>query len=894
MEKKPSDYEEMKDIAPSQPFQFAKRPPLSSKPSGTVTKLSTNYFNMKLKASNYVYVYSVTFEESIPENNTPLRKKIVRGMREQMEKIFVKYVFTGTLLYSPHDAGKEPVRLENAVSGQKYIVTFIQAHVISLQDILYPHKDPAKAQTANTFFNILVKSLLSSLNMVPVGRTGKYLLPQEATPINDYNLQIWPGYKTSVRLCESGLLLEIDYTSRILSQKTAYVALRELQKNSSNFQLDAKEFFNGRSVVAWYGNKRNYVITDVDFTLKPTTHTFHTPEGTMNVVDYMKKKYGITIKDKEQPLLVNIKKPREGPEEKIFLVPELCGLTGLPDETRADFRAMKQIAVHTKLTPDQRTEKMQRLLKLFNRMDIKRAKEKGDALDKQAQPQPAEILNAWGFEINPQPLEVTGRILPPVTIGLGGGSSLSIPTTGQFFFKQPVLSPLALDKWFLVFDGRSKGITEPFVDTLYNASKTFGINVEYPKYLEVRSSRAEEYIGVIQDTFRKYPNPQIVVCILPRNAVNEYHKIKRWAVTQSPPLLTQMIKLDTLERAKNMMPICSKLILQINSKRNGDLWRVAVPAAVPKKSMMVGVDVSREKGSTYLGFASSYDPFFNKYFTQVMKLEEKAEISSTLGNLLVKALARFHEETKRKFLPELVVIYRDGVGETQRREVLEKEVKSILGALEKKYPDYHPRLIFAMVNKKVHTRFFTKAAGGFSGSRGGRRGYAEEEKRDLSNPQPGTVIHSGIIDSSTYEFLMMPQYVNEGTGTPVRVHVLYDTSGLPFETFEELTNALCYGYDNWQGAIRTPSPCKYAFTHAKLTAKYTRVAPDERLLSHKYFLQRGSSIIVKQLHLRSLLFQQFAYYSITLMRTEFINTKTNNVRQQTGKEQKRSKTFENT
>lgn len=234
--------------------------------------------------------------------------------------------------------------------------------------------------------------------------------------------------------------------------------------------------------------------------------------------------------------------------------------------------------------------------------------------------------------------------------------------------------------------------------------------------------------------------------------------------------------------------------------------------------MFIGIDTSRDKKNSYLGFASSYDPFYSKYYTQLVKLEEKSEYCSTLGQLLVNALNRFYEETK-SFFPELIVIYRDGVGESQVKGLLKSEFSNMIDYMKGTYPSYEPKIIFATVNKRIHTRLFTQVPG-----------------RELSNPLPGTVVHSGILNSKNYEFLLMPQFVKEGTGTPSKITVLYDTSGLSLDTFEEMTNAMCYAYDNWPGAIRTPAPCKYAMGHAKLAARYTQTIPNTQLLSNKYFL----------------------------------------------------------
>lgn len=58
-----------------------------------------------------------------------------------------------------------------------------------------------------------------------------------------------------------------------------------------------------------------------------------------------------------QPLLISRSKPREiraGMAETIYLVPELCQLTGLTEKQRENFQLMKMIADHTRVAPPQR------------------------------------------------------------------------------------------------------------------------------------------------------------------------------------------------------------------------------------------------------------------------------------------------------------------------------------------------------------------------------------------------------------------------------------------------------------------------------------------------------------------------------------------------------------
>jgi aubergine-like protein len=49
-----------------------------------------------------------------------------------------------------------------------------------------------------------------------------------------------------------------------------------------------------------------------------------------------------------------------GDESLIYLVPELCRMTGLTDKMRNNFPLMQELAKHTRLVPSQRVERLQK------------------------------------------------------------------------------------------------------------------------------------------------------------------------------------------------------------------------------------------------------------------------------------------------------------------------------------------------------------------------------------------------------------------------------------------------------------------------------------------------------------------------------------------------------
>lgn len=118
------------------------------------------------------------------------------------------------------------------------------------------------------------------------------------------------------------------------------------------------------------------------------------------------QRYNLKIVDRNQPLLVSKAKDRDlrgGENDLILLVPELCRATGLTDQMRNDFRAMKAMSAHTRLSPQMRIE---RLLKYNNRI----------ATVQREQP----TLQDWDLTLDSNLVELTGRVLKKESIVLGG------------------------------------------------------------------------------------------------------------------------------------------------------------------------------------------------------------------------------------------------------------------------------------------------------------------------------------------------------------------------------------------------------------------------------------------------------------------------------------------
>lgn len=82
---------------------------------------------------------------------------------------------------------------------------------------------------------------------------------------------MWPGYETSIRDHERGILLNCDVAHKVMRTDTVYDLMREIRRsNHGNFENNFRQKVLGMTVLTDYNNK-TYRIDDVDFNITPSS-----------------------------------------------------------------------------------------------------------------------------------------------------------------------------------------------------------------------------------------------------------------------------------------------------------------------------------------------------------------------------------------------------------------------------------------------------------------------------------------------------------------------------------------------------------------------------------------------------------------------------------------------
>jgi len=761
---------------------------------GKPCPMSTNYIAMKTR-EKCVYQYHVTFNPEVESRNG--RFKLMKQLGSTLGPV---KAFDGMILYLPIKL-PDPVTVANAKREHDGVPIEVRIQLTSI---------PSWEEVPKVF-NVIFGRVMNALKLVEIGR-NQYD-DQSAIKIQQHKLEVWPGYVTHITEQEGGVMLMCDASHRVLRMETCFDIMSQqfkMTKGGPNFKANVQKQIVGQIVLTRYNNN-TYRIDDIDFDQNPKSTFPVRSGGTMSYAAYYKDHYNIDIKDMEQPLLLHRPKPRKrGPNDPppseeelnkvIMLVPELAFLTGMSDAMRADFKVMKDVAVHTRITPDQRRD----VLRKF----IQRVKNCGEAKTE---------LDGWGLALEDDIMSLPGRTLPIENIIFGRGYKGTAGPTAEWSrdaTNKTVLKAQNISDWIVLFTKRDAQKGADFVDQMKKICPSIGIQIKDPRVCPLNDDRTETYIKEIKANLRP-GETQLVVTIMPTQRDDRYNAVKKLCYVEQP-VASQVINAKTLD-PKKLRSVVQKVALQINCKLGGELWSVDVPL---KKFMVVGIDSYHEKnkrGSSVAGFVATFNATLTRYYSQTCSGSHAGqEIVDKLSMCFIGALKKYHEMNHE--LPDKILVYRDGVGDGQMETVKTYEVQQFFNAFKTFQADYKPKLAVVIVQKRINTKLFMQSKG------------------SLENPPPGSVMDHTVTKRDYYDFLLISQHVRQGTVTPTHYVCVHDDMELPANHMQRLAYKMTHMYYNWPGTVRVPAPCQYAHKLAYMTGQNLCRTPHEALSDKLFYL----------------------------------------------------------
>lgn len=417
-----------------------------------------------------------------------------------------------------------------------------------------------------------------------------------------------------------------------------------------------------------------------------------------------------------------------------------------------------------------------------------------------------EMTQKWKIDINEEPTKVKAYNCKFGTL-VGNAKKTYDLSKMQRDFSREFNGPFKgnkINSWAILYSKFSSREHETFMSSL---KQTVTTDFEYKcnKPLEVMVRGDDRRLDTWTNTISELAEENqldVVICIAPgrKGSSPIYEGLKYYLQTEIN-IPSQVILAETIKKNfKSLRNIMKNVMIQISAKLGDIPWGFKELPLMNEPTMIIGMDVCHRVGKhkkSVLGFVASLDKYVGKYYSASVSQGEKQEIAFSIEKLFQEAIQTFI--TENKIGPKKIIVYRDAVSEGQSEATLGHEVPQLTQAIKNLCDagvlKAEPKILFILANKRVEQRFFTQDRGRFA------------------NPQRGLVIDEGVTRPNRFEFYMISHAGPTGLQCPIRYEVIYSTfDSLDPKDLYDLTNILCYGFYNLQGAVKIPGPIMYAHT----------------------------------------------------------------------------------
>ena len=754
-------------------------------------EIYVNIFEFSTIKDLKLYKYPFQINPPVEQNAYKLIQTI---FKVRYKDIFSKYgIFTisGDSLFSMNKI-EQPNTFKSIVYFKgKYEYT-IEINKFSNEKII-KKEDVKKDSLTKQFIEIIIKDILLSNPNLDFDK-GLFVLKRNKMKIESGSVSInyYPGFINKFIETEKGNFINVSLKNKIESSENILEYLNKWIHGDKYTQNKIRKDLIGR----WfYFYKKKYKIDEILFDRNPVNQTLYSNGKTLTLKNYYIEKYKIDIKNNNQPLILNYKKGPQGQILTTYYIPELCTFSGLDEMQQKDNYFMKELSRITKIDPETRVKQTNKFLEL-----LKDENKKGEG-----QLSSKEKLELYGIIVQPPQESFYGYLMEEPKILAGRNKTIS--TTSRQF---PLFSKKEMKSWLCFYEASNYNEADTLFNCLSKASKAYGLNITEPEWVEMHNkSRAIDWIetaeSYLNSNYKEEDNNNeyAFVIYLIKNNNKIYDELKRHSLCKNG-YVSQVVKTTSL-KAKGMMSICSKILLQINAKLGGISYKTIIDKTIlDREIMVVGVDSSSFNKKTGVAMVSTIDNSFADFFNSEKILNEKDDsLQYCVSSFLEDAIPKYFAKNKKN--PKNIIIYRQGISDNLIY-LLKNEVMQIEQVCKK----YDILFYYILVNTRTTFKFF------------------EKNGDHYINPGAGLLVINGITQRDKFEFYIQPQQVTGGSATPTKFHVAYGNMNFP-EIIPKFTYDLCHIYSNWQGTVRIPNVIKAAEKLSKMTVKSTQEELNEKL-----------------------------------------------------------------
>ncbi|KAK4777764.1 hypothetical protein SAY87_017951 [Trapa incisa] len=713
---------------------------------------------------------------------------------------------------SPNEADRK--RLRRSYRSKAYKVELSYAATIPMQSIASALRgqDSENSQEALRVLDIILRQHAAKMGCLLVRQSFFHDDLENCVDVGG-GVRGCRGFHSSFRTNQGGLSLNIDVsTTMIVRRGPVMDFLIENQKVGDPLDIDwvkAKKMLKNLRIQASPSNTE-YKISGLSdkpcneqlFALKKRNGNGECETHEVTVSDYFVNHHNIKLKYSGGFPCINVGKPKK----PTYIPIELCSLVSLQRYTKALTNFQRAALV------EKSRQKPQERMRVLN-----------DALrtnNYEAEP----MFRSCGISINRNFTQVNGRVLPAPRLKVGDGEYF-LPRNGRWNFNNKKLSnPMKVERWAVVnFSARCD--VWSLVRDLIRCGEMKGIFIEQPFHHIFDESpqlrhappvvRVEKMFEEIESKLPGVPN--FLLCLLPDRKNSELYGPWKKKNLAEYGIVTQCIAPTRVNDQ-----YLTNVLLKINAKLGGlnSILSIEHSPCIPMVSsvptLLIGMDVSHgSPGQSSIPsiaavVSSRHWPSISRYRAAVRTQSQKVEmidslfkkVSDTEDEGIMREVLQDFYDTSGSTKPEQIIIFRDGVSESQFNQVLNVELDQIIEACKFLDEKWSPKFVVIIAQKNHHTKFFQAGS--------------------PDNVPPGTIIDTNVCHPRNNDFYLCAHAGMIGTTRPTHYHILYDEVGFSSDDLQNLVHSLSYVYQRSTTAISIVAPILYAHLAATQMGQFMK------------------------------------------------------------------------
>ncbi|KAJ4980483.1 hypothetical protein NE237_031320 [Protea cynaroides] len=422
-----------------------------------------------------------------------------------------------------------------------------------------------------------------------------------------------------------------------------------------------------------------------------------------------------------------------------------------------------------------------------------------------------ETMNNFEIKASTEMTQVNGRVIraPDLKLGDASGRAFKYPLDREDcqwnLVERSVLEGKDIERWavldFTSYDRRDRLNYDQFKQQLIMKCNKLRIRMSEPLFHEPSDMRVlsdtDKLRKLLNNVYLK-ANQRLQLLICPMTKKHLGYKALKWICETQIGIVTQCCLSDRRNITKDQY--LANLSLKINAKLGGSNFELfdRLPRLEGNDPVMfIGADVNHpspgnaSSPSIAAVVATMNWPAANKYVARYRLQKHRVEKILAFGEMCSELIDKYAELNKVK--PKKIIVFRDGVSDSQFDMVLNEELMDLKKAIERN--GYSPTITLVTAQKRHQTRLFP-----MDERQGARNG----------NVIPGTVVDTTIVQRWEFDFYLCSHYGLLGTSKPTHYYCLWDDHKFSSDQLQQIINNLCYTYARCTKPVSLVPPAYYA------------------------------------------------------------------------------------